>query len=442
MLGNEWHIAGGKLARALLPRRLILHPDYFLVRNLNAKLEAGDQADCVPVLRERMRRVLIEAVGHVPHYRRGRISLDACRNEDPFALLGEFPYLTKDEVTRDPDSFVSERGSALLRYRKTSNGTSGQSVVMWRTKQLADIEKAFLDHHWSRWGWSAERSRILRIGMDSIRRFDEPAFQRLRNRLMVSPFHLTDRWLPSIYEEAVRFAPEFFYAYPSCAVDLARFIERSGRPPLKMKALVLTSEPLLQGDIGVLQTAFGAPISVTYGQTERTNFAEATVLPGQSALTYRLNPLYAWQENYVHADGRHEIVGTSYWNPVMPLIRYRTGDFGRIAEGVIERLEGRDLDYLVTKEGAKINGIAVAVELEQKGWAVLHQVQLYQPRPGHVVVRVVPRTGIAEDDVTRILQPLKRAWAGYFDMSHAIVGEIPKTKAGKTKWVSKDLAAL
>jgi phenylacetate-CoA ligase len=219
---GDWQARASNLARTLLPRWL--HSDYFLVRDLNARWENAETGACMPVLRERLRRVLVEAVGHVPHYRRGRISLEVCRNEDPFVLLQQFPFLTKEEVTSDPDSFVSERCPRWLRYRKTSNGSSGQSIVMWRTKRLADIEKAFLDHHWSRWGWASERSRILRIGMDSCRRIDEPAVRRLGNRLMVSPFHLTDRWLPGIYGEVQRFAPEFIYSYPSCAAELARFI--------------------------------------------------------------------------------------------------------------------------------------------------------------------------------------------------------------------------
>ena len=426
----------GRRARARLPQRLILHPDYFLVRTLCASAEAGDTDAYMPIVRERLRAVLTEAVTHVPHYQRGRITQAQCHNENPFELIGEFPLLTKGEIAADPNQFVSQRVPRFMRYQKASSGSSGQGIVLWRTKRTADVEKAFLDNLWKHWDWSAAHSRILRMGDDSRRKMNEYPVCYEHNRLMVSSLHLTDTWLSEIYVRAKQFAPEFVHAYSSCAITLARFITESGRPPLKVRAVMLTSEPLPVRWLATLQKAFDADISIHYGLTERTNFAEATVRRGQQALDYRINPIYGHQENYVHPDGRPEIVGTSYWNTVMPLIRYRSGDFGVIANGRLERMEGRDLEYLVTKQGKCVPGLSV--EPEMMLWQSVSQLQVYQPKPGKVVFRVIPKPGTTKSDLDAALATFNPLWADYFDMSMTIVDQISTTPTGKTRLVVRE----
>ena len=428
----------GRQARRTLPPRLIHHPDYFLVRRLCGLAKSGDNS-YRPVLSDRLRRVLTNAVAYVPHYQDAGVTLAQCRNEDPFHLIQEFPFLTKDSVIANPERFLSSRVPRFVRYKKSSSGSSGQGIVLWRTKQTADVEKAFLDQQWAPWGWSAAHSLILRMGDDARQKLEDYPVARHANRLMVSPLHLTDTWLDRIYDDIVAFGPEFVHAYSSCAFTLARFIVETRRPPLSVRAVMLTSEPLPRRWIPTLQKGFAADISIHYGLTERTNFAETTVPLGESALHYRLNPIYGHQENFVHDDGRHEIVGTSYWNTVMPLIRYRTGDFGTIKDGELSAIDGRDIEHLVAKNGKPIPGLSVEPDMEV--WRSVSRLQIYQPRPGEVVFRVIPKGDVSRDDLDRVLASFKPLWGDFFDMSLDVVDDIPGTAAGKMRFVSRDGAS-
>jgi phenylacetate-CoA ligase len=433
---GETLVSVGRGARRLLPERLILHSDYFLVRKLAELADADESALWRQAIAGRLRKVLLEAVEHTPYYQGGRVTPACCRNEDPFAALAEFPFITKTEVMADPGAFLSRRAPRFMRYRMNASGSSGQRMTMWRTKRLADIERAFLDHHWSRWGWRADASRILRMADEGHRPADDYPAWRSANRLMASPFHLTDRWLPAIYDEAVRFAPEFVHAFSSCAVELARFINRSGRPPLRVKALMLTSEPLRERDLPELHAAFAAPIAITYGLTERTNFAVAVVMPGETRLVYRLSPVYGLQENYAHTDGQQEIVGTSYWNTVMPLIRYRTGDYGQLADGVIKRLDGRDYEFLLTKDGGRMSG--ASIDFGPGVWDAVSHLQFRQTRQGEAVVRVVPAESCTQSDIERIGAMLSQQCAGFIDLSIEVMSQIPKSPSGKTRMFVRD----
>jgi hypothetical protein len=93
----------------------------------------------------------------------------------------------------------------------------------------------------------------------------------------------------------------------------------------------------------------------------------------------------------------------------MPLIRYRTADFGRLCNGVIERMNGRDLEYVVTRSGERIPGAGPALRVDR-----------------------------TRSDLAHVLASLCEPWQGFFDMSLAIVEQIPKTKAGKVRLVVRE----
>lgn len=432
----------GKKARANLPAWLALHPDYFAVRRLLTHWHAGNRAEWEPQVRDRFRGVLAHAIEHVPHYRdiahHERLTGDMARHENPAELIKRFPLLTKAEIIATPDRFVSEKVPSFMRYQKASSGSSGQGILLWRTKGAADCERAFLDHLWAPWNFSAEHARTLRMSDEARRPLTDSPFGVDGNRLLVSPNHLNDTWLPEIYERVAAFNPEFVHSYTSCIYALAKYIVDTGRAPIRVKAVLLTSEPLPQRWIGTLHKAFQADLSIHYGLTERTNFAEATLAPGNGELCYTVNPVYGFQENYVHGDGRAELVGTSYWNTVMPLIRYRTGDFGTIRDGLIRDMGGRDLEWLFTRDGKPIAGLLV--EPEPIFWQYVEHFQIYQPANGRLVFRVVPKPGTGPSDLARILDTFRPLWSSYFDMEIEPVARIARTAAGKTPLIVRDRA--
>jgi phenylacetate-CoA ligase len=135
-----------------------------------------------------------------------------------------------------------------------------------------------------------------------------------------------------------------------------------------------------------------------------------------------------------------EIAATSLLNDSMPLVRYRIGDYAAwaadehcpcgIRTRVIERLEGRVDDYLVTADGRRIGRLSTAV----KRSPAIHSAQIVQDKPGHAYLLVRPSAGYqrphAEDVRADILERI-----GRFDVDIVEVEAIPKTPNGKTSLV-------
>ncbi|MEO7495073.1 MAG: hypothetical protein ABIT83_10925 [Massilia sp.] len=426
---QDWLLRCYSAYRDLIPARWLYHADYFLVLRLLAapahlRHAAADY---------RLRRVLGDAITSVPFYRRSvRLSRAELANEPPAQLLQRFPYVCKAQVMECQRDFLHEGRDPRKLHYATSGGSSGQGIGMWRTKRLADIEKAFFTHEWARFGFSFDKARTLRIGADARAQAHEPPTRVMGNRLLLSPYHLAPRHRDAIVAAIARFAPDFIHAYPSSAAALAELLDGADRVP-PLRAVLLASEPASAPQLAAIGRVFRCPVSVSYGLTERTNLAFA-----DGAGPYRFEPLYGYNENFV-ADGRHEIVGTSLWNDVMPLIRYRSDDFGRIAEdGSCAVIDGREHDYLVDRCGNRIPGLSIVID--EVTWDFVRLYQIRQDTPGAITLALVGRHGaLSAEQKQFVLDAQLRRWGSFFDIGVEEVADIPLAPNGKRKLVDNAL---
>jgi phenylacetate-CoA ligase len=421
--------------RPWVPARLLYHRDYFRLRAWLAE----DEASIAARAGRRLREVLAHALTHVPHYGIAvRLHPDEVLHEPLAEVLAYFPYLTKDEVMADQRAFLDCRLDPRRLLYATSGGSSGQGIGLWRSKRLADIEKAFFAHEWGRFGFSFERSRILRIGADARRLAHEPPTRVVGNRLMLSPYHVGEAHRAAILDAILRFEPEYVHAYPSSAAALAELLDGHAGA-FRVRAVLLASEPATPAQLAAIRRLFACPVSLNYGLSERTNLAFAGHdEDGTSA--YRFQPLYGWSENRADGD-RFEIVGTSLWNDVMPLIRYRTGDYGRI-DGRLRcnAIDGRGQEFLVDRSGRRIPGLAIVID--EATWDFVRLYQVRQRRPGEITLAVVGRHGrLSAEQRAFLLEAQQRRWGGFFDIVLQEEHDIPLAPNGKRKLVVSALCA-
>jgi len=439
---HDWLLRRYYSHRRWVPARLLYHADYFRVRRLLAG-DAGER-DAAAAAAQRLRHVLGTAVAHVPFYRRCvRLSKAQLANEAPFALLQCFPVIDKAQVMACQRDFLDERfDPRRLRY-VTSGGSSGQGIGLWRSKRLADIEKAFFAHEWARFGFSEHRSRTLRIGADARRLAHEGPTQVVGNRLMLSPYHLTAQHRAAIVDAIARFRPQYVHAYPSSAAALAELIEPDRlRLQPGVRAVLLASEPATQQQLAAIAGLFGCPVSINYGLTERTGLAFATHWRGVTG-PYRFEPLYAVHENLAatgatgasDVNGSCELVGTSLWNDLMPLIRYRSGDFGTLdAGGFCPAIDGRAQEFLLARDGTRIPGLSIVID--EATWDFVRLYQIRQNAPGAITLCVVARAGrLSAAQKQFVLDAQLRRWGGWFDIGIEEVDDIPLAANGKRQLV-------
>ena len=421
--------------RRWIPPQLLYHRDYFLVQEL-LNADTKRQAEIADA---RLRAVLTSAVTHVPYYRaRVRLDANALRHAPVSELIEDFPYIDKTEVMAHRHDFLDERLNRRFLHYAASNGSTGTGIGVWRSKAEGDIEKAFYAHEWGKCGFQFHSSRYVRIGCDALRPLEAPPSWRLGNRLMLSPDHLQPRHRGAIVDALNRFRPQFIHAYPSSALELAELLT-PGQLDFPLRGVLLGSEPASPCQLATIERAFGAPVSISYGLTERSNLAFATCANGILS-PYRFEPLYGLTETRAHEDG-NEIVGTSLWNMSMPLIRYCTRDFADIdAYGRCDAIQGRLQEFVVDRHGRLLSGLTIALEADI--WDFIKACQLYQREPGKVTMRVVPRDQTLTPEQERaLLASPRQHWGSVMEFECVMVSAIPAGPGGKRRFVINECFA-
>jgi phenylacetate-CoA ligase len=132
-----------------------------------------------------------------------------------------------------------------------------------------------------------------------------------------------------------------------------------------------------------------------------------------------------------------EIIGTSFHNKIMPLIRYCTGDRARVehtAQGpVIHEIAGRDYEFLVSKIGRRIS--LTALNMHDEIFDGLMAVQFYQERLGTVELRYQPGPQWHSSREDSIRAGLHRKLGDDFSLELRSCTELEKTRSGKHKWL-------
>ncbi|MCC7358317.1 MAG: AMP-binding protein [Anaerolineales bacterium] len=172
--------------------------------------------------------------------------------------------------------------------------------------------------------------------------------------------------------------PEVLTGDPLSFAELAR-LEMQHRP----KALISTAMALTPGLCAELEARWGCPVIDLYAMNEAGPIAALTPT-GYAPLQPRL------YFEVLDAEGRPcplgergEVTLTGGFNPFLPLLRYRTGDYARLAhvggQPRLVELEGRAPVVFTGAAGQAINNIDVSGALKR---FALPQYQLHQAADG------------------------------------------------------------
>jgi phenylacetate-CoA ligase len=190
-----------------------------------------------------------------------------------------------------------------------------------------------------------------------------------------------------------------------------------------------------------VEEVFGCRVYRWYGHAERV------VLAGEGARTplFYFFPTYGYVEfGLPDADGLCEIIGTSFHNRAMPLIRYRTGDYARLVENGREfswpaasEIVGRGHEFLVSAGGRRIS--LTAFNMHDAVFDHLYAVQFYQDAPGRAEFRYIPGPRFDKAQLARIHARILEKLGDDFDVELKAVSAVEKTARGKHRWLVSKL---
>ena len=334
------------------------------------------------------------ALADVPFYRDRRGAGAPIRTA---ADLARLPLLTKQEVQSAGRAMISDRYRDTKLREIHTGGTTGKPLAVYCDSSTLQRNYAFFTRFRESAG-IVDGDRVAtfagRILVPVGSRAPYWRHNRAARTLLFSSYHIGESTLPAYAAALEQFAPAMIDSYPSSIEPIARYLldrnVSAGRP----KAVITSSETLLPEVRLLIEEAFGCPVFDHYGGAEMV-----ALITQCRAGTYHIASEFGVVE-LLH-DGRPalpgergEIVATSLINPVMPFIRYATGDYAIAGESgcrcgragpTIASIEGRMDDVLVTPEGHLVGRLDPIF----KAVSSLYETRIVQDAVDHVRVEMV-----------------------------------------------------
>ncbi len=403
---------------------------------------------------QQLERVLKHAYAHVPYYHRlfKRLGLkpeDLARPE----ILSEIPFLDKESVLENlPDLIATGRRRMIY---VTTGGTSGKQLKIYTDPVSRIRELAFIHDLWSRVGYNFHSRRALLRG-NLVRTDHYPRtwkYDPWQKELRLSTYDMTDENLALYIEKIKEYRTEFIHCYPSTISVLAKYIRKYGVsdfPPVK--AVLATSENTYPGQREFVEETLKTRYFELYGHVEQL------VLAGECEVSsaFHIYPQYGLTEiigtdgkEVNETGGRGEIVGTGFLNPVMPLIRYRTGDWATVKGGycdcgrkyrLLEDVQGRRYQEMIVGKRGNLISMA-AINTHSNLYDRVKQYQFQQESEGEVVLNIIKDTGYHEGDSSKILNYLNGKMGDDVEVKIKFVDELERTDRGKFKYLIQNLNA-
>jgi histidinol-phosphate aminotransferase len=279
--------------------------------------------------------------------------------------LAALPILTKDIIRERFDDLVDSRFQRLSAYAETS-GTTGQPLRMRLNESYIALDYACMYQMWAQAGYRF-RDPFLALRSYVPSTAGEPLWKHdsAQNTLFMSAYHFSPKNAADYMRTISEFKPKFIRSYPSSLMVLADYLERTGQRIPSVCGLFTASETLSLHEREQIQRVFGPILFDWYGMTEPTLVAYEG--PEHDGLNI------VWQ--YGHAEfisdtslspSESRLIATSLANPVMPFIRYDTGDIvTRHASEPTETLyprrfgsvQGRKDDLILTPDGRRLPSV-------------------------------------------------------------------------------------
>lgn len=346
--------------------------------------------------------------------------------------IENYNYIKKLHIIKNKDAFINKK--IWPKNIGFTSGTTGTPMKYFRDIKSMAAEQYFQEKYFN---WKNKYLVVLR-GEDIFPYSKRPKkiFKKVPfiKEMYVSSYHLTDEAMNTLVSELNKITNKCLWAYPSTAYLLADFCERKGLK-LKFDIVSTSSEKLYEYQAEKIERVFGTEVKDWYGQCERV-----AAFGRCRAGHYHEIPEYSYIEYENVRDNIYEVIGTTLHNKVMPLIRFRTGDYVEISKeacscgnkGVnITAIHGRDSDFL-NVPGGKIPGGLLNYAFKKV--TNIKESQVIQEKDNSIVIRVVKNEMFSKEDEKNLARELFK-FLPEDNCSFEFVDKIEREKNGKHRLV-------
>lgn len=308
-------------------------------------------------------------------------------------------------------------------YKLNTGGSSGEPTAFWMDRNCWAREWAHMHTIWEKLGY---RYTDLKLAIRGKNLCTRPfVYNPVHNEYIINTYLSVKDYAEDLKRLLKKHRPKWFHGYPSSIYQF--ILECEG---------VFGGEGvrnLFDGVVGLLLSSeyphpymvkkfeeYGLKWISWYGHSEMAVLAWA-----DAQMVYHPFVTYGFLEV---EDGH--LLGTSYHNFDMPLIRYDTGDLVEAASGGFKIKEGRSGDFVEDKNGKRIPLTALIFGRHHKAFDMVNHVQVLQRDAGKATLVVcAPRKSLEGRAINDLFDLTNVA----IDFDMKIVDKPIRTVAGKLK---------
>lgn len=318
---------------------------------------------------ERLKKILLYSWQKVPYYKQILEEAQVIRDGNvQLENFSKIKILDKEILKENFNSLKSiEKQTKRKMYVNTSGGSSGIPTKFIQDYQYKTLETAtkwlFFNYiteypckHISLWG--SERDIIK--GKFNIKK---KIMNFLQRKIILNSFQMTPENMVSYVKKINDYKPILIESYVQPIYELAQFIKRNELKIIQPKGIIVSAGTLYQDMKVLIEEVFQCPVLNRYGTREVGDIACSCVENQGLHANIINNYLEILDEKLkpVKPGEIGQIYITKLTNYSMPLIRYKIGDLGVLAENIsckcgrgfplIKFIEGREMSVFKTREG-------------------------------------------------------------------------------------------
>ncbi|MCE9531702.1 MAG: phenylacetate--CoA ligase family protein [Planctomycetes bacterium] len=397
-----------------------------------------------------VRKILFHAYETVPFYR----NLFICLGFHPsdfksLADLTRFPVLTKADIRAHQRTLRSSSYDDRDVFLKKTSGSTGVPLTIAVDFECMQWKAActIRSDEWS--GWRQGR-RVAKV-------WGNPEYRqqgwkgRVRNFLVdraryLDTIGLDEPRMQTFAESLRQKQPSLLFGHAHSLYLFACYVRKHFRDAIRPEGIISTAMLLHDWQRQAIEEAFGCSVTNRYGCEEVSLIA--CECERHQGLHLNADSQYAEVIEDRDIPGEGSLIVTDLTNRAMPLIRYKVGDVvvksnRRCTCGrglpLIERVEGREADFVLTPAGKLISGISLTENfaLHIRGTA---QVQIVQESERFLRLRIVPDEDFGPESEWQIQQLVHEMFGPEMDHEVDLVERIPQEASGKYRFCISNVA--
>lgn len=364
--------------------------------------------------------------------------------------ITQLPLMTKDIIRENVESIKATNYESGELKKNSTSGSSGDALHFFSDQKLDHLRQAIAmrGNYWA--GYTFGEPLLLLWGSVA----DVNKTKQLKTKLAHSPllfnqkvlssFEMTEADMRSHVSDINAFKPSLIVGYPSSMDAFSEFLIKEQIKLHTPNGIITSGETLFEPQRIRIEQAFGCKVMNRYGTREVGNIASECM--HQTGLHIHQDHVIVEVLNEHQQPCKPgelgELVITDLNNLGFPIIRYRIGDLGVLADKpcscgrpfqLLERVEGRVFDLIVGTNGNRVPGNYFTLYLRKIPG--VDQFQVIQQKDLSMKVLLIVNNRFMDEGKSKIISGLKEKLGADIQLEIELVDHIKPTASGKHRWV-------